>query len=659
MRASCPSLSIILCTYNRARSLARALAALCAGSGAARAELVVVDNNSTDRTADVIKSFTGGRLSVRYLLEPRQGLSYARNAGILSTAAPVVAFTDDDVEPDPDWIDAVLSAMARHPEAAWVGGKVLPLWQVAPPAWLDQSHWAPLAVADYGESELIIEDSRPLCLVGANLAVRREALIASGLFATDVQRVGAGGGTTEDHELQLRMRAIGLRGVYDPSLIVRAPVDPVRLTKRFHRAWHYRHGRSYARMSVPEFERTSRGRWIGVPAHVYRAAASGLADALCAGAAEGEARTFARRLALQFSAGFIRERVVQRAPLRLRSSSERSDAIMASIVIPCYNQAAFVDRAIQSSLAQTARPIEVIVVDDGSTDSTVEVVSGCEAVRVIRQSNAGVAAARNAGLVAARGDFVVFLDADDELRPDAVEIGAEALRRHPAAAAAAGRALPIDAQGRPLPAVWPSPQDDDSARYIELLAGNFIWTPGAAIFRRALALRAGGFDPRWSGAADYALYLQLAAECAIHWHGRPVVCYRQHPESMSRDDAAMLRNTLAVMRDQRRRLSSPEQWRAWRSGVSSWREWYAQRLLERGAADYRRGAWSGVVARSVDLLALHPAALARRLRDKLARGLHAGAAMRAPEISAAMARASDSPGNRCANGTATGVHTNV
>jgi len=155
------------------------------------------------------------------------------------------------------------------------------------------------------------------------------------------------------------------------------------------------------------------------------------------------------------------------------------------------------------------------------------------------------------------------------------------------------------------------------------------------------------------------LYLQLAAEWAIHWHGRPVVRYRQHQDSMSRDDAAMLRNTLAVMRDQRARLESPDDRRAWRNGLSAWRDWYGQRLVERCAEDFRRGAWPAVVARSAALLTLHPAALARRLRDKLARGFHAGAAMRASEISAAMARASDSPGKRAANGTATGVQTKV
>jgi glycosyltransferase involved in cell wall biosynthesis len=361
---------------------------------------------------------------------------------------------------------------------------------------------------------------------------------------------------------------------------------------------------------------------------------------------------------MRFAAGFIRERIVSRPPHTLRSGACAARR-PASIVIPCFNQAAFVGQAIGSALAQTAPGTEVIVVDDGSTDATAEVAGRFAGVRVIRQPNTGVATARNTGLAAASGDFVVFLDADDELLPDAVAIGMDALRRRPEAAAAAGCAVPIDANGRSLAAVWPSPDTDDGMRYAELFAGNFIWTPGAAIFRRALVLRAGGFDSRWSGAADYALYLRLAAEWPIHWHGTPVVRYRQHPQSMSCDDAAMLRNTLAVMRDERARLRSPRERRAWRHGLQQWREWYGQRLLERCGDDFRRGAWANVVARALDLLALHPGALARRLRDKVARRHHAGAAMRASEMSTAMARASDSPGKRCANGTATGVHTNV
>ena len=94
-----------------------------------------------------------------------------------------------------------------------------------------------------------------------------------------------------------------------------------------------------------------------------------------------------------------------------------------SVVVPCYNAEAFVGRAVASALAQTAPPLEVICVDDGSTDGTSGVLGALErarpdVVRVVRQPNGGAPAARNRGLAEARGDYVEFLDADDEIGPD-------------------------------------------------------------------------------------------------------------------------------------------------------------------------------------------------------------------------------------------------
>ncbi len=103
-----------------------------------------------------------------------------------------------------------------------------------------------------------------------------------------------------------------------------------------------------------------------------------------------------------------------------------------SAVIPAYNNALYIARAIQSVLDQTRLPDEIIVVDDGSTDNTAEVVRSFGAkVILIQQENAGASVARNTGIQAARSDWIVFLDADDEWVPDKLQLQSEHLKKHP------------------------------------------------------------------------------------------------------------------------------------------------------------------------------------------------------------------------------------
>src|SRR5262245_54183980 len=125
-----------------------------------------------------------------------------------------------------------------------------------------------------------------------------------------------------------------------------------------------------------------------------------------------------------------------------------SSAPTVSVVIPCYNQARYLSDAVSSVRQQTHRPIECIVVDDGSTDGTSDVAVELGAL-VVRQTNNGVSAARNAGLRIARGDFIVFLDADDVLLPDALARGVGALAAQPAAAAVVSRCEVMAEDGTP------------------------------------------------------------------------------------------------------------------------------------------------------------------------------------------------------------------
>lgn len=298
-----PQLSIILPTYNRAASLKRALAALLRQTIEPGAyEILVVDNNSNDGTAEAVATFDDPR--VRLLSEPRQGLSFARNAGLDAARAPLVAFTDDDVEAAPDWVETILSLMARHPEADGVGGRVLPAWERGRPNWLTRDHWAPLALQDHGDARRTFDRETPIGLIGANVAFRRIVFDRIGRFSPDVQRVKDGIGSTEDHELLLRLYAAGGRMLYHPRLLVIARVELERCNRRYHRRWHEGHGRFHALMRTPEVER-ARVAPFGVPGHLLRSAARDAATWVRAALSADWDNAFLAELRLRFFKGFV------------------------------------------------------------------------------------------------------------------------------------------------------------------------------------------------------------------------------------------------------------------------------------------------------------------------------------------------------------------
>lgn len=303
-------ISIIVSTYNRCEVLRGALERMLAQEAKGiKYEIIAVDNNSTDDTRSVIESLIArGHDNLRYLFEPRQGVSYGRNSGMKAARSPIFAFTDDDVRVSPNWIARIKRAFDEHPEVDFLGGKVLPCDDLQMPVWLTRKQWAPLALLDYGESKFYVDSSKALGLVGANLAFRRRAFDLIGEFATDVQRVKDGIGSLEDVELQVRAWRAGSRGLYVPDIIVFARVAEERLVKRYHRRWHTGHGYFYAIMRLEEFERSRRRPLFEVPAHLYKQAfldAGAWAKHACLGRAT---RAFEYENKVRFFMGFFRKR---------------------------------------------------------------------------------------------------------------------------------------------------------------------------------------------------------------------------------------------------------------------------------------------------------------------------------------------------------------
>src|SRR6266850_2420309 len=146
---------------------------------------------------------------------------------------------------------------------------------------------------------------------------------------------------------------------------------------------------------------------------------------------------------------------------------------LVSIVIPTHNYACYVGQAIRSGLDQGYRPIEIIVVDDGSTDATPSVLRQFDAaIRVVRLDGRGVSAARNAGLAQARGDYVVLLDADDLLLPGGVATQVAQLEHRPDVGAVAGEWYVCDVESETVHRARSSLKDDDVLSH--LLRSNIV-----------------------------------------------------------------------------------------------------------------------------------------------------------------------------------------
>jgi hypothetical protein len=226
-------------------------------------------------------------------------------------------------------------------------------------------------------------------------------------------------------------------------------------------------------------------------------------------------------------------------PVRASESLSRPSV---SVVIAAHNAADTVGGALSSALAQTVAPLEVVLIDDGSSDNTADIAGILgDPIRVIRQSQRGPSAARNAGIAAARGQWVAFLDADDQWHPSKLECQLAALESRPGTVLVASdwsRDLPRG----PLPAVVS--QSIVTTR--NLLVLNRFQT-STVLAERDAVRRAGGFDSRLDGAEDWDLWLRLSRTGGIVKLDWPFVQYTDSPAGYSKDLGRVYETMLAML----------------------------------------------------------------------------------------------------------------
>jgi glycosyltransferase involved in cell wall biosynthesis len=241
-----PTISIIICTFNRAQLLRRTLMSLRKLIDIEQAEVIVIDNHSLDLTPEIVRLCIrrlGSRVNLRYVFEPRQGLSIARNTGIQQASAPIVAFLDDDALPYISWVSHIMNAFKRYPRAAAIGGAIIPEFAIDRPDWLVSSLELPYTIVNLGSHERLYP--RNLYPFGANMAFRREALQHI-QFPEELGRKGSSLLSGEEAWVFKQLRKKGFELIYIPGMTVRHHIPKERLTRDWIKRRYYYQGVSMA-----------------------------------------------------------------------------------------------------------------------------------------------------------------------------------------------------------------------------------------------------------------------------------------------------------------------------------------------------------------------------------------------------------------------------
>lgn len=266
---------------------------------------------------------------------------------------------------------------------------------------------------------------------------------------------------------------------------------------------------------------------------------------------------------------------------------------LVSVIMACYNGEEFLGEAIESVFGQSYGNIEVVVVDDGSTDNSASIIKSYDKVRYVRQENSGVAAARNTGLGLITGDYVVVHDVDDRLLPDAFRVGVDALGSHGDCGFVYGRNFTIDEEGKRFGEA--SRRQTVVASYESLLSGIAFVPPSCAMFRREAFDVAGGFDSGCVPADDYDIYLRVAREFAIYCHNEIVVEYRKHRGNQSKTNMPLF-GTLHVLDKQKAFIKGNSNLEAaYKTSRRKWQRLFGRHLLFPTIRHLRAGRFGAAV----------------------------------------------------------------
>lgn len=264
-----------------------------------------------------------------------------------------------------------------------------------------------------------------------------------------------------------------------------------------------------------------------------------------------------------------------------------------SVVIPAYNAERTVLETVESVQKQTFSDIEIIVIDDGSTDRTVEIIQRIrdERLKICSYKNGGLPVARNRGISHANGEFISFIDADDLWTLDKLELQLAALQQHPEAGVAySWTSYFIDGQEQ---SIFPyNPVFSEGNVYDKLLVNNFVASGSNILARRKAIESVGEFEPTLKSCEDWDFYIRLAAK----WHFVVVpkhqILYRQSLNTLTSKVEVMEKEALRVV--ERAYEAAPPKYQSLKNQSLSWvYEYCTQQYLKKSSNDFSAANQAG------------------------------------------------------------------
>ncbi len=280
-------------------------------------EIVVVDNNSTDATAEVVRNYADSTdITIRYIIEQKQGLSYARNRGIREAEGNVLAFIDDDVIVAKDWINSIFSTF-QDSAVSCAGGRIYPVWLESRPKWLNQEFHKYLSLLDLGNERIRMDKPG---IWGANLIFRASLFETYGMFDTALGRTAGKLYGEEEVVVVKRLIDNGAGVYYVPEIVVHHCIGPARMKKSYYRKWYFDTG-ELAGIQLGHYPHRNLN---GVPYYVLKDFFFALGRFI-AGIIRQPENIFLSELSLLGKAGFINGRCMFQKSLKVHTSAGRPE----------------------------------------------------------------------------------------------------------------------------------------------------------------------------------------------------------------------------------------------------------------------------------------------------------------------------------------------